>query len=245
VLRLITLTASLAMTVQAASAQPAPKAASAQPAPKAASAQPAPKAASVETQATFTARCVRDMVAANPRAKGWAQDSCQQDWDRITAAGPVAEAILAAAPSTPAPIDPRALPARLPMVKWRARPQGTLSAQGNLGKFDVQLDRKPALSFNWGAAGELVPYNAVAALRGRGAEVKLIGCVMYGAGEASQTFRVAAPARVPFMLTVYGRDAPTANAQSFYNVTLDLSGKVQTLAQLRRDGNEWVETCPH
>lgn len=208
-----------------------------------ASAQPAKPAAGGE-QAAFTARCVREMVAANPRAKGWAADECKQNWDRVVAAGPMADAILAAAPQTAGPADVRTLPARLPMVRWAARPQGTLAAQGRLGKLDVQLERKPGLNFYWAAAGEPIPYDVLAALGGRGAEVRMIGCTMLGVGEAAKTYRVILPGRAPFGLGLYDRMAPTANANSFYNVSLDLSGRVPTLAQLRRDGSEVTPTCP-
>lgn len=163
----------------------------------------------------------------------------------VAAAGPMAEAILAAAPATAVPVDAATLRARLTMIQWAARPEGTLVAQGRLGKLDVQVERTPSLNFYWQETGALIPYDVIGALRGRGAQVTLIGCTKLGVGETSKAYRINAPGRAPFGLSVYDRDAPTANADSFYNVGIDLSGRTSTLAQLRRDGSEWNETCPN
>jgi hypothetical protein len=162
----------------------------------------------------------------------------------VVAAGPMAEAILAAVPTEPTAVDPTTLPARLPTIQWIAVPEGTLIGQGRLGELEVQVEGAPSLSFYWGAIGELIPFDVVEALYGRGAENTLVGCMSFGAGEAHTVFRIDSEGRAPFALAVYSRTAPTGDASSFYNVAIDLSGQVTTLEQLRaRDGDDWVGTC--
>jgi hypothetical protein len=198
----------------------------------------------MESQDDFVARCTRETLAANPEAQGWVGDACRQRWESVVASGPMVEAILAAAPARPEPVDPASLPSRLAMVQWNASPEGTLVAQGRLGDLDVQVESPPRISFYWGEVGALIPYDAVEALRGRGAQVSLVGCMGFGTGEANQVFRVDTAGRAPFALGLYSRAAPTADANSFYNVSVDLSGVVSTLADLRaRDGDDWAETC--
>lgn len=200
----------------------------------------------IESQASFLARCTREMIASNPQSSTWADSSCQQTWETVAAADPMAEAILAAIPVKAAAVDVTTLPPRLPMIQWAARPEGTLAASGRLGSaIDVQVERSlPKLNFYWQKTGELIPYDVVAALRGRGVEVVLVGCQMLGVGEAQKAYLVSAPGHAPFGLGIYDRNAPTANANSFYNVGVDLSGQVSTLALLQRDGGDWTATCP-
>lgn len=222
--------------------QPASTAA---PSEAAAQGSAAAATAAIESQAEYLARCTRDMIAANPQSRAWAPDQCQQQWETVAAAGPMAEAILAAAPVSGA-VDPATLRGRLTMVRWDARPEGTLVASGRLGgALSVQVERAPSLNFYWSETGALIPYDVVEALRGRGAEVTMIGCSPLGGGENNQAYRVVANGRAPFALSVYGRPAPTANAGAFYNVGLNLTGQVPTLAQLSRDGSEWAPACPY
>ena len=195
-------------------------------------------------QAVFIARCTEDLVARNPQASEWAPVQCQQDWEKVFSAGPMAEAILAAAPVSGA-ADPAALSGRLSTIEWDARPESGLVASGRIGRaLGVQVDRAgPTLKFLWGETGALIPYDVIQALRERGADVSMVGCLRLGTDETSATYRMSAPGRAPLALSVYERMAPTADAASFYNVGVDLSGQVQTLAELRRDGSEWTATC--
>lgn len=196
------------------------------------------------SQSDYIARCTADMIAQNPRAGEWAPAQCQQQWETVVASGPMAEAILAAVPVSGA-ADPATLRARLAMVQWDARPEGTLAASGRLGAdLSVQVDRAgPSLNFLWSEAGQPIPYNIVEALSGRGAEVSMVGCYALGMGENNESYRVVAPGREPFALSVYGREAPTASANAFYNVGADLSGEVKTLTQLQREDSTWSATC--
>jgi hypothetical protein len=200
--------------------------------------------ADANAQADFVTRCTRDILAQNPQAQSWAPGQCEQNWQMVVAAGPMAEAILAAVPASGA-TDPASVRGRLTMVQWDARPEGALIASGRLGRdLSVQVDRNgPSLNIFWAEAGAMIPYDVLGALNVRGAEATMIGCLSYGMGESNKVYRIAAPGRAPFALSVYDRMAPTAEAQSFYNVGATLSGQVQTLAQLRRDGDEWTPTC--
>jgi hypothetical protein len=193
-------------------------------------------------QAAYVAACTQAMVRQNPQARQWAPQQCEEQWQTVVAAGPMADAILAAG----VPTDVATLRTRLTAVRWSARPEGTLLASGRLGRnVAAQVDREgPTLYFRWGETGAMIPFDVIGALNERGAQTQMIGCSSYGGGESNKAYRVTVQGRAPFMITVYDRMAPTANAESFYAVGLNLTGRVQTLAQLRSDGMEWAARCP-
>ncbi len=203
-------------------------------------------AQAANTQADFITQCTEALVRQDPRARQWAPDQCAQEWQMVVDAGPMAEAILAAAPDSGA-ANPASLPNQLTMVRWDRRAQGALLASGRLGNdLGVEVDRAgPSLVFRWGETGAMIPYDVVGALRVRGADVAMIGCSQLGTGEFNKAYRVAAPGKAAFQLSIYDRTAPTANAESFYNVGMNLAGQVQTLAQLRGDGMEWTDACAY
>lgn len=173
-------------------------------------------------EAAYLARCIEEMVAQNSQARQWAPAECAQRWQTVVAAGPLAEAILAAGAGTP-------------------------PAGARLGRdLAIQNDRAArTVTFSWAETGAMIPYDALGALRERGAEAAMIGCVQLGVGEFSAVHRVAPRTGAPFQISIYDRMAPTANAESFYNVMVNLNGQVQTLAQLRTDGMEWTEACAY
>jgi hypothetical protein len=199
-----------------------------------------------ETQESFVARCVQETIAANAEAANWAESVCTENWNSVAAAGPMADAILAAAPVEAAAVDPSTLSGALSMVAWDARAEGVLVASGRIGDdLSVQVERSPpSLNFYWSEVGMPIPYDVVEALKARGAEATLVGCMSFGMSEVNRSFRVSAPGHAPFTLGVYARTAPTANAHSFYNVSTDLSGRVKTLADLGASGDDWAATCP-
>jgi|CXWL01.1.fsa_nt_gi hypothetical protein len=200
--------------------------------------------AGLETQSAFVARCTRELIAANPQSRTWAPGQCEQDWQKVVAAGPMADAILAAVPAPGERVAGAQVRARVSSVQWAGRPEGTLVAQGRLGESDVQVEAA-TMNFFWDRAGEPIPFDVLNALRGRAADVVMIGCAMLGVGETNQVYRVTAPGRAPFQLSVYGREAPTANANAFYNVGVTLNGQIATIAQMRADGSEVTPTCPY
>lgn len=173
-------------------------------------------------EAAYEARCIEEMVAQNPQAQRWAPDECAQRWQRVVAAGPLAEAILAVAAGTPPPGD-------------------RLGAD-----IGIEVDRAArTVLFSWQETGAMIPYDAIGALQERGVDVAMIGCSQLGTGEFNKAYRVTPQGAATFPLSIYDRMAPTANAESFYNVSVITSGQVQTLAQLRTDGMEWAATCPY
>jgi len=199
----------------------------------------------LETQESFVARCVQETIAANPESANWAESMCTENWTNAVNAGPMADAILAAAPASAQAVDPSTLSGTLSMVTWDARAEGVLVASGRLGDaLSVQVERAPSLNFYWSEVGMPIPYDVVEALKARGSEATLVGCMSFGAGEVNRSFRITASGHAPFTLGVYARMAPTANASSFYNVGADLSGRAKTLADLGNSGDEWTATCP-
>ena len=172
-------------------------------------------APAANAQAAFITSCTQRVIAQNANMRPYAADQCQQEWQTIVDAGPMADAILAAAPVSGA-TDAATLRTRLTMVNWRGRPEGTLLAQGALGNLEVQVDRQgPSLNFFWSETGALIPYDLLGALLQRGAAADMVACSALGVGENSKVYRVTAPGRAPFQLSLYDRNAPTANAEVF------------------------------
>lgn len=172
-------------------------------------------------EAAFVQDCVARYVAQNAQARQWAPDQCAQEWGLVVAAAPMANAILAGA-------------------------GGTMPAPGRASGLDVEVNAGARTAvFSWSAVGEPVPFDVVSALAQRGATLAMIGCSQLGAGEFSQVYRVAASGGAPFQLGIYARNAPTADASSFYTVTADFSGRIQTRAQLASDGSEWTAACAY
>jgi hypothetical protein len=200
-----------------------------------------------ETQEQFVARCTRETIAQNPQAQSWAQGNCEQIWEKVAAAGPLAEMILAAAPATAAPAGLSATCAQLAMVRWSGGASGATLATGKLGAdLDIAVQRAPpSLAISWSGGGDIVPYDIVEALRGRGATLAVVACQSFGTGDNIIVYNVSAPAHAPFGLQVYAHDAAMAGAHAPFNVTLDLSGQPATLARQRTatPNEEWVPAC--
>jgi hypothetical protein len=199
----------------------------------------------VENQAAYVARCKRETIAAWPGARAQADSICQSNWQMIVASGPLAEALLAIAPATGTPFDATAAKARATGVRWAPRAAKGQSAAGRVGDVAVVLaPTPPRAEFSWFKNGEPIPFNLEQALRVRGVAPVMIGCLAMGAGEGSSVYRVTAPGKAPFTLTVARREAAVASQSSDFNVTADFSGRLVTLASLQRDGNDWAARCP-
>lgn len=196
----------------------------------------------VESQSDFVARCTRETIASNPQAQSWAENACRVNWDRVVAAQPMVEAILTAAPETIAPVDASTLADRLIMIEWAGQPADNTAASGQMGDLEASIENAPhsTLSFQWGAVGQPVPYDVEQALRGRRAELTKVSCQALGPGETEKVYHVTGPGRAPFGLTIYTREAPTADASSFFNARVDLSGRVPTVADAP---GEWSPMC--
>jgi len=183
----------------------------------------------VENQAAYVARCKRETIAAYPRAN--ADSICVSKWDQVVASGPMADAILALAPAPGAAFAPAGV--RAPAAALRGM---TIAA--------TRPPIPPGVTISWFRNGEPIPFNLEDALRVRGATLATIGCMQFGAGEGSSVYRVTVPGKAPFALTIARREAAVASQSSNYGATTDFSGRMPTLAGLRRDGNDWMAACP-
>lgn len=206
---------------------------------------PTPRAG--ETQAAFGARCQREMIAAEPKSRAWAADSCQQTWARATAAGPAADLLIALAKARSAgALGVPQIKAATQNIRWSAKPGAAGLQSGALGRLEAILDPKEGtVSLGWSATGQMSPYDVPGALAVRGVALSQIGCQNYGQSEVTRVYRMTVEGAPPLALTVYDRSAPTANAFSFYNSALDVVRPPPTLAALRAraPGDNWSQRC--
>lgn len=184
-----------------------------------------------DAQARFRAQCVQDHQAqSGGRTLPWMADACAEDWKKVVAAGPVAEALFAALPDAAGP--PPALAAvrqRLAAVRWASRPKDQLLASGQVGGYEAAISgkagRPEAFWVGWQQVGAEIPLDVPAAFAARGASLTLTRCEKLGAGEGERVWQVALPGRAPFMLRVFQRTAPTGNAWSAYSAEVPLDGR--------------------
>ncbi|MBJ6978946.1 hypothetical protein [Luteimonas sp. MC1895] len=103
---------------------------------------------------------------------------CGYTWGKIEAAGPLADAMLAAVPARPGErIALTDLRTRVPAARWDARPSvsgsSTAVATGRLGALDAWVDgtasAPSSLSLGWSEVGADTPYDLAGALMARGA----------------------------------------------------------------------------
>jgi len=196
---------------------------------------------SVEDEAAFLARC---------EAEG-AYD-CEVRWKWAGNAAPIAGALLALAPEAGGQVaaDMRA---PLTAVQWSSATEGTL------GDLTVTLSGNGRISFRWEKQGAEGHYDLIQALRMRGVTLESLGCPRYPMASMGQEKVMIAKAegRAPFVLTVYGRFAPTGMDYALYDVDADFSGAVPDSAALAAgrypggggrafatDATGWMETCP-
>lgn len=184
----------------------------------------------VETQSAYMERCRRETIARYPNARAQADGICQSQWEQVVVAGPIADALLAVAPAPGATFDPTSARTRLNALRG----------------FDVATARAPAptATISWFRDGEPIPFNLEDALRGRGATLSMIACLSFGSSEGTRVYRIEAPGKAPFALTVAFRNAAVASQSSNYSATADFSARLPTLAALARDGSGWTATCP-
>lgn len=191
---------------------------------------PTPLAVPAEARPRFLAECRQAYVSRSADAARWADEQCVADWGKVTASAAATDALLAALPAVAGEAVPLAsLRQRLAGVRWAAKPRSReLSASGRLGNLDVSVTGAPAaktLGMNWMEVGAEPPYDIVGAMRVRGVTLTEIACEEFGAGEWQRVFSGSAPGRAPFRLELGQRTAPFANSNSYYGVTIDLSGR--------------------
>jgi hypothetical protein len=213
---------------------------------------PAP-AAAPETQGAFVSRCARERLAKYRGLKDTiAASSCQEIWKQAQAAMPAANSLLAVGGGAPGPMTQAAVRTAItgagPGVVWGGAVGKGMPASGKHGQWQVQL-HGPVLidnvAYAWAKVGEPIPYDVAEAMRIKGARLTEVACLNLGGGEQSHVYRVDYAGRPTFGLTVYGRDAPTASANSSYTATADLKGPAPTLASVKRapDGADYQAKC--
>lgn len=211
-------------------------------------ADPAP----VEDEAGFLTRCRAELLETTPQAASWADAACADRWRWAGHAAPVADALLALAPETGGTVTAD-MRDQLTGVQWSSATEGTL------GDLAVTLSGNGRISFNWQQQGGEVPYDLIQALRMRGVTLESLGCPRYPMATMGQEKVMIAKAegRAPFVLTVYGRFAPTGAEFALYDVDADFSGVIPDSAALAAgrypggggrafavDATGWMETCP-
>jgi hypothetical protein len=199
----------------------------------------------VQTEAVYMARCRSETIARTPALVAQAESICRSNWEQVVAAGPMADALLSAAPRLGSAFNPAAVKVALPSVQWAARPMEGTVASGRMGEIVVTATRMPVLGLtqSWFKEGEPIPFQLEEALRGRGATLTMIACLSFGAAESTRVYRVAAAGKSPFALTIAQRGAAVASQSSDFNASADFSGRMPALADLRRDGSEWAAAC--
>jgi hypothetical protein len=199
----------------------------------------------VEDKAAYLARCQQETLAQYPGVKAQVDSICGSKWDMIVETGPMAEAMLALAPAEGAAFDPDGARAQADSVKWGKKQKGQV-VSGKLGEIHVGVTRKPVLgaAFSWFKEGTPIPFDLEGALSVRGVALSMIGCLSFGAAESTRVYRATMAGKGPFALTVAARGAALASQSSDYSATADFSGKMPTLAALKRDGSEWAARCP-
>ena len=206
-------------------------------------------------RAAHLERCRTDHRRDNPRLAAADVDaSCDYLWDKVEAAGPLADAILAAVPARAGErITLADLRTRLPAARWDGSPvsgAAAAAATGRFGALDVWVDGNAgaptALTLGWSEVGADLPYDLPGALAARGAKLEPLGCFHFGIIEVNTVHVVDAPGRPPFALTIYSRGAPVANSTAQQNMSVALDGVLPTRASLRAEHRDppWVDPCP-
>ena len=186
----------------------------------------------VNAEADFLVQCRKNYVSRDARNSRWAADQCKEDWRKVVASGPAAQALLAIIHSiSQGRPSVATIKQRATGVRWSARTAPPSIATGTLGAFSVSVEGKTlpsAVQVSWTKVGELIPYDVVNAMKVRGATLTEVSCEKTGVGEGSRVYAGSIPDGAPFTLTVDLRTAPVAMATSYYNVSVGLDGRQPT-----------------
>lgn len=161
---------------------------------------------------------------------------------RIAAVGPLLDTILALAPAPGETFSVAEGRRRTPMVRW-GRYSIANSAKGRLGDVRVRLAGGAApgaefLSIRDDAANALAP-----ALEARGIVAAEIACLDYGPVVTVQVFRVTAPGKAPFVLTVHDWQHRPGSLPPEYAVVADFSGRPARFEDHIDDRPGWKPSC--
>lgn len=215
----------------------------------------APLAVAANARQTFLARCRGETKARYSQMNASAiEGACADGWAKVEAAGPLADAFLAAVPARPGErITLAALRQRLPQLRLtttRAARANAPDATGRLGALEASVTGTPLIrefTLSWSKLEADPPYDVAGAMAARGARVRALGCYHFGPSEVNRVHIVEAPGRPPFALTTYTRAAALGGQTSWQAVSADLSGQLPTLASLRAANRDpaWNATCPY
>ncbi|MEZ5688113.1 MAG: hypothetical protein R3E21_04890 [Caenibius sp.] len=208
--------------------------------------------APLEDEAGFLAGCRAELVEATPQAASWADAYCADEWQFAGKAVPMADALVALAPEAGSTVvaDMRA---PLTSVQWSS------ATEGKFGDLTTALSGSGRISFNWQKQMGEVPYRLFQALRIRGVTLETLGCPTFmGPSLGREKVMLVKPeGRIPFVLAVYSRNAPTGTEYGVYEVDADFSGAVPDRAALAAgrypggggrafagEPTGWVADCP-
>lgn len=216
-----------------------------------------------QTQAEVMAQCRAAQQRAGTEAR-YIASVCAEEWQKLNAALPMARAILGMMARPAATLrTPAGAKAALPMVRWNPRPAAptpphTVHQQGSFGALAVSAEGRGAIdavSFDWNAVGELIPYDVPAAMRYLGARVTPIACGEGGGAfgsEFTRSLRIEMAGVAPFELRVMERVAAVANQESAFRASVRPGAPVPSLAMLRASSRstdrfeavQWSAACP-
>lgn len=167
----------------------------------------------------FRESCRKQTLADHgAQAAKWVAEACAEQWKKVVAAQPLAEALLAANGVGAGPVDP--LKRALPAVRWSPRADAGELASGRLGAYSAGLaggaGRADRFVASWRATGAEIPVDLPGALETRGATIVRTSCAKLGVGEGERAWQVSFPGRPPFELFISERTAPTAGAWTYW-----------------------------
>lgn len=210
-------------------------------------------------EASFRGRCQADTRRLYPTMSAASiTQACADGWQRVVAAGPVADALLAAVPAKPGErLTLPLLRARLPQVRWQAggkahqhAPDMAGRMAGQDGGLEVGVKGAPvarSIAIRWQAPEAPPPYDVAAALAARGAKVTALGCMHFGRSEVTRAYVVEVPGRAAFALETVTREAALGGQESWQVMQAGLDGTLPTPASLRAANRDpaWQATCPY
>ena len=198
-----------------------------------------------EDNTAFLTRCKREVLAQSPDASRQVDSICGSQWDMVIASTPMAAALLAAAPAANARFSAATARSAMKAVRWNSKPAAGQVATGRMKDIGVGIATAPAatISLDWFKNGEPIPFDLPEALKSKGAQLTRMGCYALGAGEGGSAYRVTSPGKAPFSVMINFREAAVASQSSTYSAAADFSGRIPTLSNLVRDGNEWTASC--
>ncbi|MDT9600178.1 hypothetical protein [Sphingosinicella rhizophila] len=206
-------------------------------------------------EVTFKSQCRQETRSRYPTMTSASiASSCDDSWNKVVAAGPIADALLAVVPArTGERIFVSDLRSRLPQVRWRPAAnirENRPTAEGMMNGLSVSVSGAPAvesIAFGWRKLEAEPPYDIPAALAAKGAKVTALGCFHFGPSEVSRTHIVSAPGRASFALETYIRAAAMGGQESWISASANLTEKLPTLASLRAEHPDpaWEAVCPH